>query len=384
MLSPTGSYASSAELSRCSSQLSEEEYGGEYGERDPYDENDSYHSCHSSVSYSKGSPDWDETQGAYSDEGGYIKDGGEEAALYEEDDGELYEGEEEGLYEDDEMMYDEEDLYNLDGTLSEDMEPPFTPTPTSTAPPPLDVPSTRPPLEKQPSIHQQQPPTQPPNQPSNQAHPPTAAPATQSNQAVTQPPKLPQTQPQPAPSATSFFSMAKPFTSAVTGLASSFLSSVPTPQPTQPHPPASTMSQQKSAAATSVPSSHPSTASQPPPATTSPEQTLSTPQLQPGASVPAATEPTVHEDTSLQMEKEAWEEEEGTMLDEEVRTPPAQLDETPPTEELDECREDSRPLTPVEEKEMPPERYIFRCYLHLKQCIQNSQQLKQKPFLNNL
>uniref|UniRef100_A0A673AGV3 Unc-13 homolog A n=1 Tax=Sphaeramia orbicularis TaxID=375764 RepID=A0A673AGV3_9TELE len=118
-VSPTGSYASSAELSRCSSQLSEEDYGGEYGERDPYDENDSYHSCHSSVSYSKGSPDWDldETQGAYSDEGGYSKDGGEEAALYEEDDGGLYEGEEEGLYEDEEMMYDDEDLYNLDGTL---------------------------------------------------------------------------------------------------------------------------------------------------------------------------------------------------------------------------------------------------------------------------
>uniref|UniRef100_H2T308 Unc-13 homolog A n=1 Tax=Takifugu rubripes TaxID=31033 RepID=H2T308_TAKRU len=94
-ISPSGSYASSAELSRCSSQLSEEEYGCDYGERDPYDENDSYHSCHSSVSYSKGSPDWDpdETQGAYSDE--YSKDGGEEAALYEEDDGELYEGEEE-------------------------------------------------------------------------------------------------------------------------------------------------------------------------------------------------------------------------------------------------------------------------------------------------
>uniref|UniRef100_M4AY11 Unc-13 homolog A n=1 Tax=Xiphophorus maculatus TaxID=8083 RepID=M4AY11_XIPMA len=124
-ISPTGSYASSAELSRCSSQLSEEDYGGEYGERDPYDENDSYHSCHSSVSYSKGSPDWDpdETQGAYSDEGGYSKDGGEEVALYEGDDGELYEGEEEGLYEDEEMMYDDEDLYNLDGTLSEDLEP---------------------------------------------------------------------------------------------------------------------------------------------------------------------------------------------------------------------------------------------------------------------
>uniref|UniRef100_A0A7N6BH68 Unc-13 homolog A n=1 Tax=Anabas testudineus TaxID=64144 RepID=A0A7N6BH68_ANATE len=111
-VSPTGSYASSAELSRCSSQLSEEDYGGEYGERDPYDENDSYHSCHSSVSYSKGSPDWDpdETQGAYSDEGGYSKDGGEERALYEEDDGGLYEGEEEGLYEDEEMMYDDEDF----------------------------------------------------------------------------------------------------------------------------------------------------------------------------------------------------------------------------------------------------------------------------------
>uniref|UniRef100_A0A3B3CNF8 Unc-13 homolog A n=1 Tax=Oryzias melastigma TaxID=30732 RepID=A0A3B3CNF8_ORYME len=109
---PTGSYASTAELSRCSSQLSEEDYGGEYGERDPYDENDSYHSCHSSVSYSKGSPDWDpdETQGGYSDEGGYSKDGGEDVALYEGDDGGLYEGEEEGLYEDEEIMYDDEDF----------------------------------------------------------------------------------------------------------------------------------------------------------------------------------------------------------------------------------------------------------------------------------
>uniref|UniRef100_A0A3P9I968 Unc-13 homolog A n=1 Tax=Oryzias latipes TaxID=8090 RepID=A0A3P9I968_ORYLA len=111
-VSPTGSYASTAELSRCSSQLSEEDYGGEYGERDPYDENDSYHSCHSSVSYSKGSPDWDpdETQGGYSDEGGYSKDGGEDVALYEGDDGGLYEGEEEGLYEDEDIMYEDEDL----------------------------------------------------------------------------------------------------------------------------------------------------------------------------------------------------------------------------------------------------------------------------------
>uniref|UniRef100_A0AAX7SN80 Unc-13 homolog A n=1 Tax=Astatotilapia calliptera TaxID=8154 RepID=A0AAX7SN80_ASTCA len=124
--SPTGSYASSAELSRCSSQLSEEDYGGEYGERDLYDENDSYHSCHSSVSYSKGSPDWDpdETQGAYSDEGGYSKDGGEEAALYEEDDGGLlYEGEEEGLYEDEEMMYDDEDFPPVTEEPKEPVDP---------------------------------------------------------------------------------------------------------------------------------------------------------------------------------------------------------------------------------------------------------------------
>uniref|UniRef100_A0A9J8ARM7 Unc-13 homolog A n=1 Tax=Cyprinus carpio carpio TaxID=630221 RepID=A0A9J8ARM7_CYPCA len=93
-ISPTGSYASSAELSHCSSQLSEE-----YGERELYDENDSYHSCHSSVSYSKGSPDWDETQGAYSDECAYSKDGGEEGALFEEEDADLY-PEEVDMYED--------------------------------------------------------------------------------------------------------------------------------------------------------------------------------------------------------------------------------------------------------------------------------------------
>uniref|UniRef100_A0A3B3QZ41 Unc-13 homolog A (C. elegans) n=1 Tax=Paramormyrops kingsleyae TaxID=1676925 RepID=A0A3B3QZ41_9TELE len=96
-MSPTGSsrYASSGELSRGSSQLSEE-FGPEDGESlrgsEIYDENDSYHSCHSSVSYGKESPDWDpeEPQGGYSDEGGYIKDGGEEGALYDEEDGELY------------------------------------------------------------------------------------------------------------------------------------------------------------------------------------------------------------------------------------------------------------------------------------------------------
>ncbi|XP_049321454.1 protein unc-13 homolog A isoform X7 [Astyanax mexicanus] len=166
-MSPTGSsrYASSGELSRGSSQLSEE-FGPEEGESfrgsgEFYDENDSYHSCHSSVSYGKDSPGWDqeEPQGVYSDEGSYIKDGGEEGALYEDEDGEIYE-QEEGDYpyeEEEGMVYEEDEEYPLDGTLSEDQEPPYTPTPTSAAPSLApEAPSSRPPLEKQASLHQQQ------------------------------------------------------------------------------------------------------------------------------------------------------------------------------------------------------------------------------------
>lgn len=168
--SPTDSrYASSGELSRGSSQLSEEfvpEDGESLRGSEFYDENDSYHSCHSSVSYGKeDSPGWDgeDHQGVYSDEGGYLKDGGEEGALYDEDEGDMYGEEGEYNYEDEEEMpYEEdEDMYPLDGTLSEDQEPPYTPTPTSTAPtlmPPSDgLSSTRPPLEKQASLHQQRP-----------------------------------------------------------------------------------------------------------------------------------------------------------------------------------------------------------------------------------
>ncbi|TKS74465.1 Protein unc-13 -like protein A [Collichthys lucidus] len=166
--SPTDSrYASSGELSRGSSQLSEEfvpEDGESLRGSEFYDENDSYHSCHSSVSYGKeDSPGWDgeDPQGVYSDEGGYLKDGGEEGALYAEDEGDLYVEEGEYNYEDEEEMPYEEDeeMYALDGTLSEDQEPPYTPTPTSTAPtlmPPSDgLSSTRPPLEKQASLHHQ-------------------------------------------------------------------------------------------------------------------------------------------------------------------------------------------------------------------------------------
>lgn len=96
----------------------------------------------------------------YSDEGGYLRDGGEEGALYAEEEGDLYA---EYNYEDEEEMpYEEdEDMYPLDGTMSEEQEPPYTPTPTSTAPtlvPPSDSAlTTRPPLEKQASLHQQQP-----------------------------------------------------------------------------------------------------------------------------------------------------------------------------------------------------------------------------------
>ncbi|CAG01353.1 unnamed protein product, partial [Tetraodon nigroviridis] len=168
--SPTDSrYASSGELSRGSSQLSEEfvpEDGESLRGSEFYDENDSYHSCHSSVSYGKDdSPGWDgdDPQGMYSDEGGYLRDGGEEGALYAEEEGDMYGEDEDYNYEDEEEMpYEEHDeMYALDGTLSEDQEPPYTPTPTSTAPtlmPPSDgVLLTRPPLEKQASLHQQQP-----------------------------------------------------------------------------------------------------------------------------------------------------------------------------------------------------------------------------------
>lgn len=362
--SPSGSYASSAELSRCSSQLSEEDYGGEYGERDPYDENDSYHSCHSSVSYSKGSPDWDpdETQGAYSDEADYSKDGGEEVALYEEEDGGLYEGEEEGLYEDEEIMYDDEDLYNMDGTLSEDIEPLFTPTPTSTAPTALDGPASKPPLEKQPSLHQQQPPAQPANQTSHPSHTAALAPSGQppAGQA-----KQPQTQPQPAPSATSFFSMAKPLTAAVTGLASTFLSSVPTAQPAQSNPPPSSASQlHPSATASAVPPSHPATMansiSKSPSTAMGPssQDSLSAGQPQAHLNGLAATESAPEDqDQAVQLEDEPWPEED-VMLEKDAGTPPTQLEDELLREETEteEHFEESTPAIPEEDKEMPPER----------------------------
>ncbi|XP_014839191.1 PREDICTED: protein unc-13 homolog A-like isoform X4 [Poecilia mexicana] len=166
--SPTDSrYASSAELSRGSSQLSEEfppEDGESFQGSEFYDENDSYHSCHSSVSYSKeDSPGWDgeDQQGVYSDEGGYLKDGGEEGAMYDEEEGDIYTEEGQYNYQDEEEMhYREEDMYPLGDKQSQDKEPTYTPSvpsgSASTLMPPSDGLSfSRPPLEKQASLHQQ-------------------------------------------------------------------------------------------------------------------------------------------------------------------------------------------------------------------------------------
>ncbi|XP_039622879.1 protein unc-13 homolog A isoform X2 [Polypterus senegalus] len=148
--SPTGSsrYASSAELSRGSSQLSEEFYPEEDNESlrgseldDDPEAEESYHSCHSSVSYTKESPDWetDEPPGIYSDEG-------EEEVGYEQGD-EFYEEEEIYEPEEDQGAYEEEPLYDedIDLYLTEQQE--------ETIPAPLA--SVKPTLEKQPSLSQQ-------------------------------------------------------------------------------------------------------------------------------------------------------------------------------------------------------------------------------------
>ncbi|XP_054586088.2 protein unc-13 homolog A isoform X8 [Nothobranchius furzeri] len=171
-MSPTDSrYASSAELSRGSSQLSEEfvpEDGESFQDSEFYDENDSYHSCHSSVSYGKeDSPGWDgeDNQGIYSDEGSYLKHGGEDGALYDEE-GSIY-AMEYNYKDEGEMPYEEdEEMYPLGTTKGKDQEHASTPVPSNTASTlmPLSdgLSSTRPPLEKQTSLHQQRQP-QPPS-----------------------------------------------------------------------------------------------------------------------------------------------------------------------------------------------------------------------------
>ncbi|XP_019497385.1 PREDICTED: protein unc-13 homolog A [Hipposideros armiger] len=99
-LSPTGSsrYASSGELSQGSSQLSEDfdpdEQSLQGSEMEDERDRDSYHSCHSSVSYHKDSPRWDQ----------------DEDELDEDLDEELDEDLEDFLEEEEELPEDEEEL----------------------------------------------------------------------------------------------------------------------------------------------------------------------------------------------------------------------------------------------------------------------------------
>ncbi|KAK4807906.1 hypothetical protein QYF61_011771 [Mycteria americana] len=130
--SPTGSsrYASSAELSQGSSQLSEDFENeslrdSELDERD----GDSYHSCHSSVSYRKDSPRWEEE-----DDDLYLEEEEEEEEEFNED----YSENEEGYPKEEE---EEEDLQDQ-GTYK---------------PPEHDA---YPPLQKPPGQQQQQVPQQ--------------------------------------------------------------------------------------------------------------------------------------------------------------------------------------------------------------------------------
>ncbi|XP_030159993.1 protein unc-13 homolog A isoform X6 [Lynx canadensis] len=115
-LSPTGSsrYASSGELSQGSSQLSEDfdpdEQSLQGSEIEDERDRDSYHSCHSSVSYHKDSPRWDQ----------------DEEELDEELDEELEDflEEEEEEEEDEELEEEDEELPDEEEELEEEEEVP--------------------------------------------------------------------------------------------------------------------------------------------------------------------------------------------------------------------------------------------------------------------
>lgn len=311
------------------------------------------------MSYSKGSPDWepDETHGVYSDEGAYCKDGGEEGALYEGEDGELYS---EDLYEGDEgdYSYHDDDRYPVDEVLSEDQEPPYTPTPTGTAPKILQSSNSRPPLEKQASVHQQPPTQQNANQISNQTPKPQPNQANQP-QANHVPPKPNQTQQSarpplqqqqstgPLPSVQSFFAMAKPLT-AVFGLGGSSppsQPSPPTPQPPKPQPqpqsqspsPYSQPSQTPQPAANAAPQSSP----------TQPKPTGSPTQVLPEKSqllVSSAKLPTPTDDTRVTEELSA--EDRPPVRDEELSVKGSPLED----------KDNAIPPSPPEQKEAESEK----------------------------
>ncbi|NXA55901.1 UN13A protein, partial [Nothocercus julius] len=108
-MSPTGSsrYASSAELSQGSSQLSEDFENeslrdSELDERD----GDSYHSCHSSVSYRKDSPRWDEEEEEEEEDDLYLEEEEEEEEFNED-----YSENEEGYAKEEEEELREREVY---------------------------------------------------------------------------------------------------------------------------------------------------------------------------------------------------------------------------------------------------------------------------------
>uniref|UniRef100_A0A673U2N6 Unc-13 homolog A n=1 Tax=Suricata suricatta TaxID=37032 RepID=A0A673U2N6_SURSU len=111
-LSPTGSsrYASSGELSQGSSQLSEDfdpdEQSLQGSEMEDERDRDSYHSCHSSVSYHKDSPRWDQDEEELDEELDEELEEDLEDFLEEEEE----EEEEEELPEDEEELEEEEEV----------------------------------------------------------------------------------------------------------------------------------------------------------------------------------------------------------------------------------------------------------------------------------
>ncbi|XP_058019035.1 protein unc-13 homolog A [Ahaetulla prasina] len=170
-ISPTGSsrYASSAELSQGSSQLSDEFDPDDVSldERD----GDSYHSCHSSVSYHKDSPHWDEEE--------------DDFYLEEDEFNEEY-SENEEYYPEDKAPDADHESYPKEASLQQ--QEPQSKAPQVQPPTPFALSQQKSPQQAQQQQLQQKPPQQ------AQAQPPPQKPPQQAQQQV---PPVQQRQQQP-------------------------------------------------------------------------------------------------------------------------------------------------------------------------------------------
>ncbi|XP_063003278.1 protein unc-13 homolog A [Elgaria multicarinata webbii] len=186
-ISPTGSsrYASSAELSQGSSQLSDDFDPDDVSldERD----GDSYHSCHSSVSYHKDSPRWDEEE--------------DEEDLYLEGDfNEEYSGNEE-YYPEEEVAEPEPGSYPRDTYQQQEQQEKGQPL----QPPPQFALSQQKPQQAPPQQQEQKPQQAPPQQqkpqqaPQKQPQPQQKLPQQQPSQTHPPPPQITQPQKQDVP-----------------------------------------------------------------------------------------------------------------------------------------------------------------------------------------